>query len=250
MLTNYHSHSKWCRHGQGDVEDIVIEAISKGYTEFGISEHIPYPKDLDYRIKLSEMDEFISQIDHVKRKYKDKIKILKGLECEYYPEFHEHYIDLKEKYNLDYLCLGQHFEDISMENCFFNVASENDIITYEKKLMAGIDSNLFDFVVHPDLFLNDYHFSKQALETSKNILQKCENINLPLEINANGIRYNRGYPSKDFWKLSQNYKITTIINSDCHFLEEIYDKNMESAYEMAKDLNIKITEKLNFNKKD
>ncbi len=249
MLTNYHSHTKWCRHGEGEVEEIVLKAIDKGYNEFAISEHVPYPIDLNYRIKLDEMDEFISQIDDIKDKYKDKIKILKGLECEYYPEYHNHYIDLKQKYDLDFLSLGQHFEDISMENCFFNVSSDEDIITYEKKLMAGIDSNLFDFIVHPDLFLNSYSFTKQAIKTSRNILEKCQKLNLPLEINANGIRYNRGYPSRDFWELSKDYNITTIINSDCHFLNEIYDNSMVKAYDMAKELNISIIEQLNFDKK-
>ncbi len=249
MLTNYHSHTKWCRHGEGEVEEIVLKAIDKGYNEFAISEHVPYPIDLNYRIKLDEMDEFISQIDDIKDKYKDKIKILKGLECEYYPEYHNHYMDLKQKYDLDFLSLGQHFEDISMENCFFNVSSDEDIITYEKKLMAGIDSNLFDFIVHPDLFLNSYSFTKQAIQTSKNILEKCQKLNLPLEINANGIRYNRGYPSRDFWELSKDYNITTIINSDCHFLNEIYDNSMVKAYDMAKELNISIIEQLNFDKK-
>ncbi len=250
MLTNYHSHTKWCRHGEGDVEDIVIEAIKRGYTEFAISEHVPYPKDFDdRRIRLNEMDEFISQIDLIKEKYKNEITILKGLECEYYPEYHDHYKDLKQKYDLDFLSLGQHFEDISMEKCFFNVSSEEDVLLYEKKLMAAIESSLFDFIVHPDLFLNDYDFTDQALKTSKNILEKCQNLNIPLEINANGIRYKRGYPSKDFWQLSKNYNITTIINSDCHYIHEIYDENMDLAYKMAKGLDIKITEKLNFDKK-
>ncbi len=249
MLSNYHAHTKWCRHGKGEVEEIVLEAINKGYNEFAISEHVPYPKDLNYRIKLDEMDEFISQIDFVKEKYKNKINILKGLECEYYPEFHDHYKMLKKKYKLDFLSLGQHFEDISMQKCFFDVYSDEDVLLYEKKLMAGIDSNLFDFVVHPDLFLNNYRFTEQSKQTSKNIFKKCQKLNIPLEINANGIRYNRGYPSKDFWKLSKEYNIITIINSDCHFINEIYDKNMDKAYEMAKDLNIKVTEKLNFNKK-
>ncbi len=250
MLTNYHSHTKWCRHGEGDVEDIVIEAIEKGYTEFAISEHVPYPNDLDdRRIRLNEMDEFVSQIDFIKDKYKNQITILKGLECEYYPEYHDHYKNLKQKYNLDFLSLGQHFEDISMDNCFFNVSSEDDVLTYEKRLMDGINSNLFDFIVHPDLFLNDYEFTEQSKKTSKNIFEQCEKLNIPLEINANGIRYKRGYPSLEFWKLSKNYNITTIINSDCHYINEIYDENMNLAYDMAKSLEIEVTERLNFNKK-
>lgn len=248
MFSNYHAHSKWCRHGEGDVEDIILKAIDSGYTEFAISEHVPYPIDLGGRILLSELDDFIRELDFVKDKYKNKISILKGLECEYFEEYHDHYTFLQNKYNLDFLCLGQHFEKINMKKNFFLVSNNEDILSYEKHLIKGMKSGLFSFVAHPDLYLNSINFNEQAKKTAKNILRTAEELNIPLEINANGIRYKRGYPSKEFWKESLNFNITTLINSDSHFLNEIYDNNIKKAYEEAKKLNINITEKLNLKK--
>lgn len=246
MKTNYHSHTKWCRHGSGEIEDFITEAINKGLEEYAVTEHVPYPGLYDYRIYLEELDDFMSELNSIILKYKHKIKILKGLECEYFPEFHNFYLDLKVKYDIDFLVLGQHYEDISLSKDFFNNHTEEDIKKYEKALITGMKSGLFAFVAHPDVYLNNYPFNEAAKNCATQIFETAQKLNIPLEINANGIRYNRGYPNTDFWNQSKNYNLTYLINSDCHHPYEVYDSAIDKTYELTKQLNINVTENLIF----
>lgn len=55
MPYSFHSHSgQYCHHGYGMLEDVVKEAIRKGFRAYGLSEHMPrfaaselYPEELE-----------------------------------------------------------------------------------------------------------------------------------------------------------------------------------------------------------
>ena len=46
MQANYHTHTRWCKHGTGEIEDYIEEAIRKGLTEIAITEHVPHKDTL------------------------------------------------------------------------------------------------------------------------------------------------------------------------------------------------------------
>jgi hypothetical protein len=46
MIANYHTHTRWCRHGTGEIEDYISEAFNKGL------ECEYYPDLLDYYARL------------------------------------------------------------------------------------------------------------------------------------------------------------------------------------------------------
>jgi HisJ family histidinol phosphate phosphatase len=55
MPYSFHSHSgQFCKHGYGLLEDVVREAIRKGFYAYGLSEHMPrytqselYPEEIE-----------------------------------------------------------------------------------------------------------------------------------------------------------------------------------------------------------
>ena len=49
MKANYHTHTRWCRHGSGEIEDFVREAIKKGLDTLAVTEHVPYRSNFDGR---------------------------------------------------------------------------------------------------------------------------------------------------------------------------------------------------------
>ena len=89
--TNYHTHTKRCMHACGKDEEYVLAAIANGYEELGFSDHTPWKYDTDYvahmRMRLDQAQEYLESIDALKQKYQDKIHILKGFECEYFPKY-------------------------------------------------------------------------------------------------------------------------------------------------------------------
>ena len=106
MKTNFHTHNYRCGHAVENVEDYVKVAIKEGYSELGISDHAPVPDYYEDRMKMSELDGYLTEIEEAQEKYKDKIKIYKSLEIEYFPEWQVYYNELKRK--LDYIVLGLH----------------------------------------------------------------------------------------------------------------------------------------------
>ncbi len=242
MKSNYHAHSKWCKHASGDIEEICIGAIKANILEFAYTEHVSYPNYNRSRPDFDQLDMIMDKIEYVKEKYKNDIKIFKSLECEYVPELHDYYKSLKDKYNLDFLILGQHFSDVPPTMDYFKIDNDEMLKSFEDSIILAINSGLFKMVAHPDVFLNAYPFNEKAVEVSHNILKAIEENDLYIEINANGLRNNCNYPSKDFFKLSKEYNLKYLINADSHDLSHFDDKYIDLAYQFAKDLDITVCE--------
>lgn len=246
MKSNYHSHTKWCKHATGDVREIVIEAINQGMKEFAFTEHVAYPNYNSSRPELSELAIIFQQIDDTIKEFGTQIKIYKALECEYVPELHDHYQKLKDQYQLDFLILGHHFSSVPPTMNYFNIRDKNLLDEYERTVIAGINSGLFKMIAHPDVFLNTYPFNEYAAQSAQNILKAIEANNIYLEINANGLRNQCGYPSVDFFKLSKNYQLKYLINADSHALSDLSDMFIKQAYNFANELDIKVEEYMEF----
>ena len=85
MLYNYHTHTTFCD-GKTPAEEMVQKAIEFGLSELGFSGHSYTPFDLEPCMTLEGTEEYKKQINSLKEKYKDKIKILLGIEYEYYSD--------------------------------------------------------------------------------------------------------------------------------------------------------------------
>ena len=61
MPFSHHSHSgQFCRHAEGFLEDVILEAIRQGFEVYGLTEHVPryrlqdlYPEEVR-RVALHE----------------------------------------------------------------------------------------------------------------------------------------------------------------------------------------------------
>ncbi len=247
MISNYHGHTKHCKHGIGTTEQHILAAIDAGLQEVAITEHVPIKGQTLSRIDYEDFESFITELNDLKVKYQSKIKVLTGLECEYIPEIFDQHLTLQTKYKIDFLVLGQHFSNLSQKGNHFFITTSNEMIDdYISSAIEGIRSGHFKIFAHPDLFLNKLSFSDYAREKTIELLKVCEECQIAIEINANGVRNNKGYPNKHFWQIAKNYNVPIIINSDSHAPSEIYDEGVKNAYQFAQQLNIKITERLDF----
>ena len=114
----------------------------------------------------------------------------------------------------------------------------------------AIKSGLFDFIAHPDLYMINYpRFDSKCEKIAHEICRAAEEYDIPLEINANGIR--RGlknkedgiyysYPCYKFWDIAKNYQIRIIVNSDCHGPKFLADEALDEAYRFAQSLGLEI----------
>lgn len=256
MKTNYHTHNYRCNHATGTASDYVEEAIKNGFSEIGISDHLPHPgKDIDnhHRMAVDDIPNYIKEIEEAIEKHKEKISIKKGLECEYFEDLLWFYKDLREKYKFDYLILGAHFFPYKGEWHYVGHGLTKDMLdVYSDYVVKSIKSGLFNYIAHPDLFGLGYKdFDENAIKASRKILKAAEELNIPMEINVNGMRkpkvkYNGGeryaYPIKEFWELSKEYNVKRIIGIDAHNPCELGD--FEMGVKFAKEHVLEIIEKL------
>ncbi len=92
----------------------------------------------------------------------------------------------------------------------------------------------------------DKNDKKRKKQKSRELFELCSEYKLPVEINGNGLRNNKGYPNRDFWTIAKEYDLQFIINADSHAPNEIYDEGVKATYKFADELGITVTERLEF----
>ncbi len=231
---NLHTHTFRCQHAIGDIPDYIEAARSAGYTTLGFSEHtyLPDGKWANVRLEPERVEEYFSLIrkhQEIEAQRPDGMRILAGLECEPLKEYFGFYQELKEQYNLDYMIAGNHF--FSYEGGY--VTTFEDRYDVQKKIKAqmqgiidGIESGLFFYVAHPDMFMSSKErWDSYTAGAAKEMIAVAKAHNMPLEINLNG--YKKGlvrvglnlryqYPYEAFWELVAKEGADVVIGVDAH----------------------------------
>lgn len=254
MKYNYHTHTARCQHAIGTDEEYVLKAIEAGYDEIGFSDHSPWPFENGYvsymRMSIDEMEGYISSIKNLREKYKDKISIKIGFECEYFRKYLPWLRQTKEKYGLDYLILGHHFPCCEQAGIYNgNLSEKSDVERYKTDVVEAIESGMFLYVAHPDLYMNTYPvFDETCENTAREIIESSLKYNVPLEYNLLGLLRSiekgaPGYPYPDFWKIAGQMGAKAVIGVDAHDPKAfLNDEIRETAFETLKKLGVKTVE--------
>ncbi len=241
----------------GEDKDYINSAIKNNLDILGFSDHGPYPDNrFNLRMNFNELEEYKSSLEDLKIKFKDFIHIKIGLEIEYLPSDDFYYNYLKNELKFDYLALGQHLfltENGQLKNTY-SLESTKDYIEYAKSICLGIKSGYFDFIAHPDLiFINDFPWDENCdkacniiIDTAKNMILYWNLMQTVLEEerknNSDGERF--PYPYEKFWNKVSLAGVKTLINSDCHTPNDLWDNTMDYAYTLANNLNLNIIDNI------
>lgn len=253
MNYNYHTHTSRCRHATGTDEEYVLSAIEAGFEEIGFSDHTPWPFESGYvspmRMRESELENYVNSVSLLREKYKDKIKIRLGLECEYFKEYIPWLCAMSEKYGIEYFLLGHHFSP-NEEHGIYNgrIKTHAEIEQYKNEVLEAIESGLFFYVAHPDIFMRTYgDFDDYCEKASREIIQKAIETGTPLEYNLLGLTHckedgmKEGYPHSQFWRIAGEMGASAVIGIDAHdpkaYLET---EKFERAKKTLASLGLKI----------
>lgn len=265
IKSNYHTHTFLCKHAIGDVEDYVKRAIQLGYHTIAITDHGPFPKELQKklvsrRMSLEQYDEiYLDHLQRARSNHKDEIKVLFGVEIEYMEELKPLYEKFKK--DLDLIVLGQHYILVGKNyiSIFDHPLSEDEIDIYTNTIIKGMETGYFKILAHPEIFAwNIKDWTKKCVEASERIISAAIKNDVIIEINVNGIRnsyyqdkvfYQNGeinfpYPRREFWLLAKKMNARIIINDDAHAPNRIQDKYTLAIYEEAEKLNMNILTKI------
>lgn len=244
LKTNFHTHTFRCNHAVGDFDDIIQEAIAKGIDVLGFSEHGPLPFDnkLNNRLTVDNLTEYLETGRQKVEQYKDQIKILIGLEVEYFADHHSFYKSLKNDSRIDYLVYGPHFinKDGRLLYTRDNVHSHHDLKVYIDNCMVALSTGLFSFIAHPDIALARFELDEVSNKLSDKLISFCIEKDIPIELNAHGLRHGHGYPRPRFWEQAGKTDVKVLINSDCHDYRQLDDHNMDILRQKAVEFDLNV----------
>ncbi len=251
MITkNFHTHTIRCKHAFGTEREYIETAIKNKMTVLGFADHTPYPfipnSLSNMRMDISEFEGYYNTLNKLKEEYKNEIKILIGLEVEYFKKSFKDLLNLTDG-KIDYMILSQHFLDYEDDYKYIglNYCSEHDLIRYVDLLEEGVNAFPFSYIAHPDLI----HYTKEDdiyLREMTRLCKFAKEKDIPLEFNFLGYSTNRHYPSNRFFKIAGEINNKVIVGIDAHepCSIDLFYNQREQVEKHLKNLNLTLTNKI------
>lgn len=240
---NLHTHTLYCD-GKDSPEEIVKTAIKKGFSYIGFSGHSPMGFETDYAMRAQKEEKYFEEITALKEKYAGKIKILCGMEKDFFS-----IIDTK-RYDytiasVHYVCCDGKYYDVDLSpDALGRVIKEyfgGDPYSYAEEYYRLVSQLSGDIIGHFDLLTkfdrNNEIFTPKEKRYKKAALSALEVLiakDSVFEVNTGAMA--RGYkdmPYPDLWILEEIKKRggRVILTSDCHDAQ-----NLDYGYDMAEKL--------------
>ncbi len=250
MITNLHTHTYRCSHATGTEEEYILRAIENGIQVMGFSEHAPFifpdGYQSSYRLPMEKAQDYFDTLNNLREKYKDKIEIYIGFEMEYYPLYFSDMYNTVRELGAEYLILGQHYTGNEHPNGVGTSITEkpmHQLIEYVDCVVEGIRTGVFTYVCHPDMIRAVSDMDVYRAEMTRLCLAAKEQ-DIPLEINFYGIRDNRFYPFREFWKIAGEVGCKAIYGFDAHNTLAAFDgESIAVADEIVSDYGLVLVER-------
>ncbi len=232
-MIDCHVHTKRSHHGEGDLEDFVVAAMDRKLEVIGFAEHAPLGFDPEHRLTEEEVEQYLSDLERLKEKYHTHIKILSGLEADYFPGCEGHVRDVLEKFRPDFVVGSVHFLKhkkgiVDLWN-YEEWASSEIRSQYFRQLNDAVNSDLFDAVAHPDALLRAGVPANEIEDDLMSVVDVCQRNGLSYELNCSGISKNsydpptgrmvegkRTYPLLNMIRHLRSRVVPVVIGSDAH----------------------------------
>ena len=233
MIRNYHTHTWRCGHARDTEREYVESAIAGGLKELGFSDHSPMPYPNGYispvRMRVDQLEDYVSTVLALREEYKDDIDIHLGLEAEYFPDLFEELLELLSPYPFEYLLLGQHFLGNEQGAPYVGMPIRDETILqwYTWQCQEAILTGCFSYIAHPDVFYyagDGASYEKWARE----LCRSAKQAQLPLEINFLGLGERRHYPNDAFWKVAGQEGNKVIFGADAHCRANVVRPDVEA----------------------
>lgn len=197
MLTNYHTHTTRCCHAEGTEEEYILTALRCGFKVLGFSDHTPWAyatPGFVSRIRMlpSQLDDYVLTLRRLREKYADKLHIRIGLEAEYFPAYLGWLREEMERLDIEYLILGCHYDTTDEQDArasrFGGSTSTAHGRRYAEQVVEALETGLYRYLAHPDLFLNRVTaFDADAEKACRDICAAAARLDIPLEYNMAGL---------------------------------------------------------------
>lgn len=253
MLSNLHTHTTFCD-GSATAEELVREAIEKGFVSLGFSGHAYAPYGTSWCMK--DESGYVNEINRLKEKYKDKIEIYLGIEEDAFAPVDRskyeyiigsmHYIEAKGEY------LPIDLGEDCVKKCLaaFGGSVADTSVAYYSALHGYLKARRPDVVGHFDLItkydeLGEPYFLGRHEHDSvaRACIEKLAGDGFLFEVNTGAI--SRGirktpYPAPFILHEIKRAGGDIILNSDCHMKGGL-DCKFKETKDLLRDIGFKET---------
>ena len=266
ILEDWHTHSSFCRHATGNLEQYVKAAIDKKLSVIGLSDHFPYDV-LDgiehmpyheYSMPKDELDSFVLTAINLREKYKNQISVKIAFELDFIEKQVDKHHEYLERYldQIDYIIGSIHnlntpfglfaFDDFRFLKYYDRFEDTDEIfMNYYETMQAMISSEQFHFTTigHFDLpkKFNILPNNKELImEEEFKALQLAKKRDIVIEINTSGLRrpIKEQYPRVEIIKEMFNLGLDIVLGSDAHHPNEIANE-FKSSIRLLKKIGYK-----------
>lgn len=257
MFCDYHVHTNFSDDSEYIMEDVITDAIEIGMNEICFTDHVDYGIKLDWeqldKIKydrnkhITNVDYilYFQEIERLKKKYCNKIKIKKGLEFGMQMHTIKYFQKIFNLYPMDFIILSIH--QINNQEFwtkeFQKGKTEKEYYDLYYQEMYALVQNYHDYSIigHMDLIRRYdekdgfpfYHNKEKITQILQCIIEDGKGI----EINTSSRRYelNDLTPSREILKIYKELggQIITI-GSDSHVYEDLGSYIEEIRLELKK----------------
>ncbi len=231
IRSDFHTHTTFCD-GKSSVEEMCLSAVGMNMETLGFSGHCHMEVDEEYYMSSAASD-YREEIAKAKEKFSGSIKILCGIEQDYYADTPAvgfdyiigsvHYL----KHGEDYIAVD-HSEEVFAENVKKYFGGDYYAFAEEYFALVGeiVEKTGADIIGHFDL-VSKFNEGDRLFDTKhpryvsawKSAADKLLGHNIPFEVNTGAI--SRGYrsspyPSDEIAKYIAERGGKFILNSDSH----------------------------------
>ena len=214
-----HLHSNFSD-GKNSPEEMVVAAISKGLDAVAITDHV--------RRSTDWLDEYVEDINVLREKYRNKIKVLSGIEAKILDLVGNVDAEVEFFHKVDIVLAA--FHGIPTNRGFLDegeiLENKNEaLMKWNEALMAVLSHPYVTIIAHPTKILRDFGIELPK-EMKVAIAGKAKEYGKIFEIN---IRYS--VPDEEFLAILADNGVRMVIGSDSHSVEELQETNVRDNYD-------------------
>ena len=245
-LADLHTHTKFCNHASGEPEEYLLQAVKKGLSFLGVSDHIPWPAHYDsqWRMTAQQFPLYRSLVRTLQRKAASTpVEVLYGIELDYVPGRMDEVYEAIEEEPFDYRIGSIHYTDFGFDDPeqlprWQEQGADAVWNEYAHRMCAFVGRCGFEIMAHPDLPKKFKLYPADMTAFTRRMREAFELAaakGIALEINTAGLRNPAGecYPSLELLKAAHDAGMGLTLGSDSHCPGNVA-ADFETAVELAK----------------
>jgi histidinol-phosphatase (PHP family) len=237
---SYHTHST-ISDGKLSPRELIESAIKKGFKILAITDHYPRPSDVDSSGWSDDFysDEDYAELKKLQKEYKDSIRVLVGVEFEWFPGKEKWVFGETKRRDYDVKIISVHRIFINggyytlnhSQELFDEALASLDgdikkmIAIYYETLRDAVRSGWFDIVGHFDVIKtmnkNSKYFSEEEDwyrgEVRKSLME-IKKAGIKMEVNLSGLTRDCAAQWPSTWIINEAKKlgIEMVVGTDAH----------------------------------